>query len=86
MKKLQILGSGCARCDELAERTKAAASALDLEYDLEKVSDLKQIMSFGVMRTPALVVDGAVKVTGRVPSVDEIKALLASPMNVMHAT
>jgi small redox-active disulfide protein 2 len=86
MKRLQILGSGCARCDELTERTKAAASALGLKYDLEKVNDLKQIMSFGVMRTPALVVDGALKVAGRVPSVDEIKALLAAPVNLTHAT
>ena len=77
MKKLQILGSGCAKCNELAERTQAAAAALGLEYGMEKVSDLKEIMGFGVMRTPALVVDGAVKVAGRVPSVDEIKAMLA---------
>ena len=77
VKKLQILGSGCAQCNQLAERTQAAATALNLEYGMEKVSDLKMIMSFGVMRTPALVVDGAVKVVGRVPSVDEIKALLA---------
>jgi small redox-active disulfide protein 2 len=77
MKKLQILGSGCAKCHELAERTQAAATALGLEYGMEKVSDLKQIMGFGVMRTSALVVDGAVKVAGRVPSVDEIKVLLA---------
>jgi small redox-active disulfide protein 2 len=77
MKKLQILGSGCAKCHELAQRTQAAATTLGLEYELEKVSDLKQIMGFGVMRTPALVVDGAVKVTGRVPSLEEIKALLA---------
>jgi len=76
MKKLQILGSGCARCNELAERTEAAARVLGLEYGIEKVIDLTQIMGFGVMRTPALVVDGAVKVVGKVPSVDEIKALL----------
>jgi small redox-active disulfide protein 2 len=77
MKKLQILGSGCAKCHELAERTEAAAMALGLGFGLEKVSDLNLIMGFGVMRTPALVVDGAVKVAGRVPSVDEIKGLLA---------
>jgi small redox-active disulfide protein 2 len=76
MKKLQILGSGCAKCSELAERTQAAAAELGLEYGIEKVSDLKEIMGFGVMRTPALVVDGAVKVSGRVPSVEEIKAIL----------
>jgi small redox-active disulfide protein 2 len=77
MTKLQILGSGCARCNELAERTQAAARALGLEHVMEKVSDLKVIMGFGVMRTPALVVDGAVKVAGRVPSVDELRKLLA---------
>jgi small redox-active disulfide protein 2 len=76
MKRLQILGGGCAKCGELAERTEAAAAALGLEYGIEKVSNLKQIMGFGVMRTPALVVDGVVKVAGRVPSVDEIKALM----------
>jgi small redox-active disulfide protein 2 len=76
MKKLQILGSGCAKCTELAERTEAAAKALGLEYGMEKVIDLRQIADFGVIRTPALVVDGAVKVVGKVPSVDEIKALL----------
>jgi small redox-active disulfide protein 2 len=77
VKKLQILGSGCPKCNELAERTQAAATALGLEHVMEKVSDLKVIMSFGVVRTPALVVDGAVKVAGRVPSGDEIKAMLA---------
>jgi small redox-active disulfide protein 2 len=76
VKKLQILGSGCAKCRELAERTEAAATALGLEHGIEKVSDLRAIMGFGVMRTPALVVDGTVKVAGRVPSVDEIKELL----------
>ena len=77
MKKLQILGTGCAKCNQLAERTQAAAEALGLEYQMEKVSELKQIMSFGVIMTPALVVDGAVKVAGRVPSVEEIKKMLA---------
>jgi small redox-active disulfide protein 2 len=76
MKKLQILGSGCEKCRELAERTQAAATELALECSIEKVSDLKQIMALGALRTPALVVDGAVKVSGRVPSVQEIKALL----------
>jgi small redox-active disulfide protein 2 len=76
MRKLQILGGGCAKCHELAERTEAAASALGLEFVVEKVSDLKEIMGFGVLRTPALVVDGKVKVSGRVPSVEEIKGML----------
>jgi small redox-active disulfide protein 2 len=76
MRKLQVLGSGCARCSELAERTQAAARALALEYELEKVNDLKRILGFGVMRTPALVVDGAVKMSGRVPSIEELKGML----------
>ena len=76
MKKLQILGTGCAKCADLAAVTDLAAKTLGLQYQMEKVTDLKQIMSFGVMMTPALVVDGAVKVAGRVPSVDEIKKLL----------
>lgn len=80
MKKLQVLGSGCTKCHELAERTEAAAIGLGLEFGIEKVSDLKTIMGFGVMRTPALVVDGAVKVSGRVPSVEEIKALLVEDL------
>lgn len=74
--KLQILGTGCAKCNNLALATEQAAQALGLPYELEKVSDLKQIMAFGVMITPALVVDGKVKVSGKVPSVDELKQLL----------
>ena len=76
MKKLQILGTGCAKCDELTKRTEEAARGLGLEYGMEKVSDLREIMTFGVMMTPALVVDGKVKVAGRVPSLEEIKGLL----------
>ena len=75
--KLQILGTGCAKCNALTQATEQAAKALGLPYELEKVTDLKKIMSFGVMMTPALVVDGNVKVSGKVPSVDDIKKLLA---------
>ena len=77
MKRLQILGAGCAKCHELAERAAAAATAAGLEFQIEKVSDLTVIMGFGVLRTPALVVDGTVKVAGRVPPVEEIKRMLA---------
>jgi small redox-active disulfide protein 2 len=77
MKKLQILGTGCAKCKKLAEQTEEAAQSLGMPYELEKVTDLNQIMKFGVMMTPALAVDGQVKVVGKVPSVDEIKKLLA---------
>jgi small redox-active disulfide protein 2 len=75
--KLQILGTGCVKCNALTQATEQAAQALGLPYELAKVTDLKQIMSFGVMTTPALVVDGKVKVSGKVPSVDDIKKLLA---------
>lgn len=76
--KIQILGTGCAKCNALTTATEKAAQALGLLYELEKVTDLKQIMAFGVMMTPALVVDGKVKVSGKVPAVDEIKAMLQS--------
>jgi small redox-active disulfide protein 2 len=77
MKKLQVLGPGCPKCIELAKRTDEAAKASGVDYELEKVSELKEIMSFGVLMTPALVVDGQVKVVGQVPSVDEIKKLIS---------
>lgn len=77
MKKLQILGTGCPKCNKLAELTMEAADSLGIDYEIEKVSDIRQIMSFGVMVTPALAVDGQVKVVGKVPSVDEIKKLIA---------
>ena len=76
MTKLQILGTGCAKCTLLAERTDEAARNLGLEYAMEKVTDINKIMSFGVMVTPALAVDGQVKVVGRVPAIAELKDLL----------
>ncbi len=77
MKKLQILGTGCARCNALTRATEQAAQALGLEYELEKVTDLNRIMAFGVMMTPALAVDGQVKLAGRVPSVADLTKVLA---------
>ena len=76
MKKIQILGPGCQKCKQLAKAAKQAADALGMEYELEKVTKINDIMSFGVMLTPALVVDGQVKIVGKVPSVEEIKELL----------
>ena len=78
MKKLQILGTGCAKCASLANAVELAAKELGLEYEIEKVTDLKRIMSFGVMTTPALAVDGTVKIAGKVPGVDKLKALLST--------
>jgi small redox-active disulfide protein 2 len=77
MTKLQIFGTGCAKCQKLTENTEAAAKELGLQYELEKVKDIAQIMAAGVMMTPALAVDGKVKVAGKVPSVEELKRLLA---------
>ena len=77
MKTLQILGTGCPKCKKLAENAEAAAKAMGIEYTIEKVTDINQIMAFGVMMTPALAVDGQVKVVGKVPDVEAIKALLA---------
>lgn len=76
MKKLQILGTGCAKCLKLAENTKTAADALGLEYQIEKVTQIDEIMKFGVMYTPALAVDGVVKVAGKVPDVEALKNML----------
>jgi small redox-active disulfide protein 2 len=76
MKKIQILGTGCPKCKKLAENAEAAAKELELEFEIEKVSDINEMMKFGVMMTPALVVDGQVKAVGKVPSSDEIKQML----------
>jgi small redox-active disulfide protein 2 len=77
MKKVQILGMGCAKCSMLAERAEQAAHSLGLEYTLEKVTDLDAIVASGALSTPALVVDGEVTVAGRVQTVDANKAMLA---------
>lgn len=77
MKKLQILGTGCPKCKKLAENAEIAAKALGIEYAIEKVTDINEIMKFGVMMTPALAVDGQVKVVGKVPDAEAIKAMLA---------
>ena len=76
MKKLQILGTGCPKCKKLAENVEAAAKALGIEYEIEKVTDINEIMKFGVMMTPALAVDSKLKVVGKVISTEEIKNLI----------
>ena len=77
MKTIQILGSGCAKCKNLAAVADLAAKELGQPYELVKITDIAQIIAFGVMSTPALAVDGKVKSVGKVPSVAEIKALIA---------
>ena len=74
--KIHILGPGCAKCTQLAENVTAAAKELGIDCEMEKVSDFNQIMSFGVMMTPGLVINGEVKAVGRVPSQEEIKGML----------
>jgi small redox-active disulfide protein 2 len=76
MKRIQILGTGCPKCRKLTETAEAAAKELGLAYELEKITDIAKIMNFGVMMTPALAVNGVVKVAGKVPSMAEVKALL----------
>jgi small redox-active disulfide protein 2 len=78
MKTLQILGTGCARCRKLAEATEEAAKNLGIDYELEKVTDITAIMSFGVMMTPALAVDGKVRLSGRIPSAEELRKILTN--------
>ncbi len=74
--KLQILGTGCAKCNQLAASTQAAADRLGLDYELEKVTDFIRFAEFGVMITPALIVDGKLKVAGRVPSDADLEKML----------
>jgi len=76
MKLIQILGTGCAKCNQLTDAAKAAANELGLDYKLEKVTDMMCFADFGVMLTPAMVVDGEVKVAGKVPSLEALKTML----------
>jgi small redox-active disulfide protein 2 len=77
MRKLQILGTGCPKCKKLAENAEAAVKELGIEYELEKVTQINDIMKFGVMMTPALAVDGQVKLVGKVASPEQIKQMLS---------
>lgn len=76
MKNIKVLGPGCIRCKELLSQTQRAVVEMGLECNVEKVTDIREITSYGIMMTPALVVDGEVKVSGKVPSLEEIKKLL----------
>ncbi|PNU21002.1 thioredoxin family protein [Geothermobacter hydrogeniphilus] len=76
MKKIQILGTGCAKCRKLAENTRQAADRIGLEYEMEKVTDINDIMKFGLMATPGLAVNGTLVLSGKVPSPAELEKLL----------
>lgn len=76
--KLQVLGTGCAKCNQLATAAQAAAERLGVEYELEKITDFMRFADFGVMITPALVVDGNLKVAGKVPTDAELEKMLTT--------
>ena len=76
MTRIQVLGTGCPKCRQLAENAELAAQTLGIEYELEKVTEINEIMKFGVMMTPGLVLDGDVKVTGKVPSPEQLMKML----------
>jgi len=73
MKKIEILGMGCANCNKLYQNVLAAVKMASKEAEVTKVEDIQKIMAYGVMSTPALVVDGVVKVAGKVPKPEEIR-------------
>ena len=75
--KIQILGTGCPKCKKLTENAETAAKTAGIECTIEKVTDINEIMTFGVMMTPALAIDGDVKVVGKVLTPEQIKAYLA---------
>jgi len=76
MKKIQILGTGCPTCEKLTDLTVQAANELGIKYELEKVKDITKIIKMGVVKTPGIAVDGVVKMSGKLPSIEEIKELL----------
>ena len=75
--QIKVLGPGCARCRQLEANAREAAKQLGLDCEIEKVADFQEYPKYGLMMTPGLVVDGRLKVQGKLASVDEIKALLA---------
>jgi small redox-active disulfide protein 2 len=77
MKKVQILGTGCPKCKKLFEAAQAAVQQAGVEAEVTKVEDINEILKYGVMMTPALVIDGTVKAVGRVLRADEIKTMLS---------
>ena len=76
MSKIQVLGPGCPKCQALYERVRQASAEMGIDCEVEKISDLDAILRFGILSTPALVVDGAVRVNGRVPTVAQLKEIL----------
>lgn len=77
MKKIQILGTGCPKCKQLAANAEAAAKELGIDYEMVKVTDINEILSFGVMMTPGLAIDGEVKSSGKLLNPEQIKEFMA---------
>jgi small redox-active disulfide protein 2 len=77
MKKIEILGTGCAKCEKLAEYAKIAADEMEINYELRKVQDIVEITSYGVMMTPGLAIDGKVVSQGKILTPDKIRNLLS---------
>ena len=75
--KIQILGTGCPKCRKLTANAEAAVESLGLDCEVEKITDITEIMDFGVMMTPAVAIDGEVKSTGKLLSTDQIRQLLS---------
>ena len=75
--KIQVMGPGCANCDKVVDNVATAATELGVDFELEKISDFNEMMKYGVMMTPALAIEGEVKCVGKVPTVEEIKAMLS---------
>jgi len=74
--KIEILGTGCAKCDKLEEMVKIAVQESGINADIKHIKDMKKIMAYGVLATPAMVIDGQVKTSGKIPSLEEIKKLI----------
>ena len=75
--EIKVLGSGCTKCNLLEDATRQAVEKAGIDATVEKVTDMAQIMGYGVMSTPALVIDGQVRLSGKVPSVDDLVGLLS---------
>jgi len=77
MIHIEILGPGCSKCQALYQRADEAAKALGVEYEITKVTEIERIIGYGIMSTPALVVNGSVKLVGRVPSAEQLRGFLS---------
>jgi small redox-active disulfide protein 2 len=78
--KIEVMGTGCPKCDKLEETARAAADKLGINYEMHHIRDINEFVKRGVMATPALAVDGKISVTGRVPSQSELESLITSAL------